>query len=251
MKKLLAALSFFTRLPFWRLADIPSDKYRQVVDLWPAAGWVTGGFTALAIYMASHVLPMPAAVTLAFICRAFITGGLHEDGFADFFDGFGGGTDRERILMIMKDSHIGTYGVMSLILYYLLSVSLLSSLPAWLCCLIVLAADPWCKFCGSFIINLLPYARKASEAKNKLIYNRMTPLSFVICLVLGILPALLLPPVYLLSLIIPMAMSLLLIALMKRKLNGYTGDCCGATDLLCELGFYISSAIIFNQTVTP
>lgn len=63
------------------------------------------------------------------ITRLLITGCLHEDGLADFFDGFGGGTSRERILAIMKDSHIGSYGVIGLIFYFGLFYLLVSSLP--------------------------------------------------------------------------------------------------------------------------
>jgi adenosylcobinamide-GDP ribazoletransferase len=76
---------------------------------------------AATIYFGSMVLPYPVVIVLAIVVRLFITGALHEDGLADFLDGFGGGgSDRERILAIMKDSHIGTYGVLGLVVYELL-----------------------------------------------------------------------------------------------------------------------------------
>lgn len=87
--------------------------------------------------------PIPVAVLLAFCARLFLTGALHEDGLADFFDGFGGGRDREGILRIMKDSHIGSYGVLGLILYYLLAFSLLVSLPVPLIPWVLWVADPF------------------------------------------------------------------------------------------------------------
>lgn len=244
MKKLLAAIGFFTRIPVWRLVDIPAEKYKRVVDLWPAAGWLTGGITALALCGALCIMPPFAAVTAAFAVRLLLTGALHEDGLADFFDGTGGGTDRNRVLEIMKDSRIGSYGVIGLIIYFLMLISCVASLPSAVAPLVVLAADPWSKFCASSLINTLPYARRAEEAKNKLVYDRMGVWQFLLCFLFGILPALLLPPTYLFSLILPAVIALLMILYLRYKIGGYTGDCCGASALLCELAFYLSATII-------
>ena len=114
MLRILAAFIFFTRLPFWRLAEVPSEYFKNVVSRWALVGWLTAGLSVIVLYTASLILPASVAVLLAIVTRLLITGCLHEDGLADFFDGFGGGTSRERILSIMKDSHIGSYGVDSL-----------------------------------------------------------------------------------------------------------------------------------------
>ena len=109
--RIWASLIFFTRLPFWRLHQPPKECYSRVVEHWPLVGWLTGGVMAATLYFGSMVLPYTVAVLLAIAARLLLTGALHEDGLADFFDGFGGGgNDRQRILDIMKDSHIGTYG---------------------------------------------------------------------------------------------------------------------------------------------
>ena len=116
--RIWASLIFFTRLPFWRLHQPPRECYSRVVEHWPLVGWLTAGVMAATLYFGSMVMPYPVAVLLAIAARLLLTGALHEDGLADFFDGFGGGgNDRQRILDIMKDSHIGTYGVLGLILY--------------------------------------------------------------------------------------------------------------------------------------
>ena len=101
---------------------------------------------------------------LALIARLIVTGCLHEDGLADFFDGFGGGTTRERTLAIMKDSHIGSYGVIGLICYFLLLLQL-HHLPLGLLCILVLCGDCWSKFCASQIVNYLPMPGKRKTAK--------------------------------------------------------------------------------------
>ena len=123
--RIWASLIFFTRLPFWRLHQPPKECYQSVVEHWPLVGWLTGGVMAATLYFSSMVLPYTVAVILAIAARLLLTGALHEDGLADFFDGFGGGgNDRQRILDIMKDSHIGTYGVLGLILYLTTGISL-------------------------------------------------------------------------------------------------------------------------------
>ena len=117
---ILAAFIFFTRLPFWRIREVPAECFKHVVPYWPLSGWLTGGIMAGVLWLSAQILPFSVAVLLALAARLLITGALHEDGLADFFDGFGGGTNRERILSIMKDSHIGSYGVIGLIFYFLL-----------------------------------------------------------------------------------------------------------------------------------
>ena len=112
-----AALIFFTRLPFWRIYQPPKDAYQYVVEFWPLAGWLTGGVMAGVLFLSAMVFRYEIAIILAIISRLLLTGALHEDGLADFIDGFGGGHNRQRILDIMKDSHIGTYGVLALIVY--------------------------------------------------------------------------------------------------------------------------------------
>lgn len=249
MKTLLASLSMFTRLPFWRLATIPRECYERVVPLWPLAGWLTGGVMAGVLWLSSMVLPLHVCVVLALIARVLLTGGLHEDGFADFCDGFGGGTTRERTLLIMKDSHIGTYGVLGLVLYYLLTYNLLLSLLAfgnaslWL----VVAADAFSKFCSSHIINILPYARKSEDAKIQLVYKRMTKREAIVGCILGIAPCVavgLMYPVVLTSLLCACGGAVLacccMVLLMYRRLRGYTGDCCGATFIIAEAAFYLA-----------
>ena len=246
---ILAAFIFFTRLPFWRIREVPAECFKHVVPYWPLSGWLTGGIMAGVLWSAAQVLPFTVAVLLALTSRLLITGALHEDGLADFFDGFGGGTSRERILAIMKDSHIGSYGVIGLIFYFGLFYLLVSSLPIELAGCAILAGDPLCKGVSSMIINRLPYARKEEEAKNKTVYSRMTSREYVFSIICAFLPLLWLPqPVYLLAGIFPVITWYFLTSFMKRKIQGYTGDCCGATFLLCELSFYMGFVIIY-QTI--
>ena len=240
---LLAAFIFFTRLPFWRLKEVPSECFKHVVPYWPWVGWLTGGIMVIVLWTCAQFMPISLAWILAIITRLFATGCLHEDGLADFFDGFGGGTTRERTLAIMKDSHIGTYGVISLIIYFSLMLEM-HHLPLPLLCTLIICGDCWGKLCASQLINFLPYARKEEDSKAKVIYNRMSSKELFICIMGGTLPLWLLPLSLWGALVAPCLILAFLILLMKRRLQGYTGDCCGATFLMCEMAFYLSALIL-------
>ena len=238
-----AALIFFTRLPWWRIYQPPQASYKAVVEFWPMTGWLTGGAMAATLFLGSMVLPWPVAVIAAIAVRLVITGALHEDGLADFMDGFGGGGDRARILAIMKDSHIGTYGVLGLILYMMLLWTTLYSLPPTVAALTVLAADPFSKMVASQLINMLPYARREEEAKNRTIYRKPSLAAGLSLTVQGLLPMALMIGMtgisWYLVIALPALVMYFLYLLMLRKIQGYTGDCCGAVCLLVELAVYL------------
>ena len=242
MKRLIAALSFFTRIPFWRLSSLESRHYENIVPMWPVAGILTGVVMSCTFYMTSLVLPNTVAIVIAMISRILMTGGLHEDGFADFCDGFGGGStglpdkDRERTLSIMKDSFIGTYGVLGLIFYCLLLWNILFSLsdllPLWKMMICMIVVDVFSKFMSSMIVYFLPYARDAENAKNKIVYNKGSRPYIAMLLSVITLNA---PVLF------------LLFRWMKNRIGGYTGDCCGATFLLMELYNYLILLIICER----
>ena len=130
MRSFLAAIMMFTRLPLWRFVQVDKKYYSNVLLYWPLVGFITGFTTWAILYIVSTIgwADLPACI-LAIAARLLLTGALHEDGLADFFDGFGGGINKEKILAIMKDSHIGSYGTIGLIVYFFLYASFLYSLP--------------------------------------------------------------------------------------------------------------------------
>ena len=206
---------------------------------------------AATLWVGSMYLPYIIAVLLAIVVRLLVTGALHEDGLADFLDGFGGGGhDRERILTIMKDSHIGTYGVLGLIIYELLLVATLYSLPPTLAALTILAADPYAKMVTAQLITMMPYARKEEEAKNKTVYRKMQWPAGISLAIQGLLPM----GLYLwytglpweLVIFIPCLVMYFLYLLIWNRLRGYTGDCCGAVCLLVELTVMLVVCCLHN-----
>ena len=254
---LWAALIFFTRLPFWRVYQPPKESYRAVVEFWPLTGWLTGGVMAAILYFGSAIFPYALVVALAIMARLLITGALHEDGLADFCDGFGGGTDRERILAIMKDSRIGTYGVLGLTLYFVLLFLALYHLPPATAALTVLAADPFSKMLAGQVVQMMPYARTEAEAKNKVVYRKVSIAGSIALAFQGLLPILpllfftdVLSAQWHLVVFIPCLVMYFIYLKIWTKLRGYTGDCCGAMFLLVELSVYLTvCAIVYRSTL--
>lgn len=245
-----ASLIFFTRLPFWRLHQPRRESYSAVVEFWPLTGWLIGGVMAVTLYFGSLHLPYLVDVLLAIVVRLLVTGALHEDGLADFLDGFGGGgNDRQRILDIMKDSHIGTYGVIGLILYHLLLAAALYSMTPTMAALTILAATPFARMVTAQFVLMMPYARNEESAKNRTVYRKFSTIAGISLAIQGLLPLGLVvyssqfavhsSQIYML-IFVPCIVMYFLYLLIWNKLRGYTGDCLGAVCLLVELTVYLT-----------
>ena len=112
--KFLGALGFLTRIrvPNRALA-LPLNS---TAHYFPTVGLVVGGISALTFLACNQFLPVPISVWLSMIATILVTGGFHEDGLADVADGLGGSYDRERALTIMKDSRVGAFGAIAVVL---------------------------------------------------------------------------------------------------------------------------------------
>lgn len=108
------ALQFFTRIPVPAWVGYSPLWLQQSSRYFTAVGWVVGSVSALVYFAAAQVWPQLIAVVLACIASIWLTGAFHEDGFADVCDGFGGGSNAQQVLEIMKDSRIGAYGTIGI-----------------------------------------------------------------------------------------------------------------------------------------
>lgn len=205
---------------------------------------------AICYWAGSSLFGPLIGILFAIISRLLLTGCMHEDGLADFFDGFGGGHSRDQILTIMKDSHIGTFGVVSLFCYFATLIAMWYKLaenisPTWF----LAALDPLGRTCSAAITLSLPYARDEDGSKAKVVYQSLHWHRILISFGGGILPILLLSIFtdfrFLLSLPVGAIVTALIARLMIKRIGGYTGDCCGAIFLLSEL-----AALMFSSSIT-
>lgn len=258
---LIAALSLFTRLPFWRLRELTKADYEDALSWWPVAGLVTATTLSGSFYLYSLVLPsVGAALALALGTRLLLTGAFHEDGLGDFFDGFGGGRERSQILAIMKDSHVGSYAVLGLLLYYLTYWALGTSLPAGWLPAVLFASDITGKVTSLLQVQFLPYARREEDSKIGVTYRKARPLAIYAALAIFLtaqwwaLRPIEATPIggsklthfVPLSIFLPILVGGGLIAYLRKRIGGYTGDTCGALCLLSELATLMGFAILYR-----
>lgn len=238
------ALQFFTRLPIPRWVGFAPDWLRHASRYFPAVGIVVGMVTAAVYAAAVFMLPQAVAVLLSTAAGIYLTGALHEDGFADMCDGFGGGHTPERTLEIMQDSRIGAYGAIGIGLLLALKFVTLSSLPAWPAAAALLAAHPLSRLASAALIWRLSYIK--AEGKAKPLAQQMSAPEFGIGAIAVLLPLAALGLAGALSwqamtagALAAALAALWLAAMFVRRLGGYTGDCLGAVQQVAEAAFYL------------
>ncbi|PZO19808.1 MAG: adenosylcobinamide-GDP ribazoletransferase [Burkholderiales bacterium] len=252
----LLALQFFTRIPVTgRLADwvgFSPAMLRASAAHFPGVGWIVGALTAAVLWGLLLVLPaVPAAPWVAAVASTvfgvLLTGAFHEDGLADLADGLGGSMDRTRALEIMKDSRIGSYGAIALVLAVLAKVALLALLAqvdAWLAVVALFAAHVTSRTVPLFVIRTLAHVGDTPQSKSKPLAESIGNAglaagllwwALAMALVVWLLPA------------APWAQAVLgaliglgwMWRLLQRRLQGFTGDGLGATQQVSEVLFYL------------
>lgn len=251
MRLFYTALMFYTRLPVPKHIDHSADALNRATVYFPLIGWIVGGI-GVGTYWLGTVLFPPAYLPVLFsmVATVWATGAFHEDGFADVCDGFGGGWNKTQILTIMKDSRLGTYGTIGLglllaVKFFALQAMLGVEAFGWAVALKYISAHSLSRLTAATVIGALPYAREDLESKAKPIAQGITSGQLTIAALLGLLPLLALVGytglwIYL-TFLIPLALvRWRLIGFFRKWLDGYTGDCLGATQQLTEVVVYLS-----------
>lgn len=242
----LIAVQFFTRIPIPGWVGFQPEWLSQASRWFPAVGTVVGALSALVFVGAAAWLPVKVAVLLAMAAGIVITGSFHEDGLADSADALGGHAPKAQALTIMKDSRIGTYGAVALLMAVLLRAETLASFTTETIGLLLIAGHTVSRGWSVLPIAFMTYVRDDDSARAKPIADSIDGAGRVIALitVLAVLAAV--------GAIAPAMIGALLagtlaggvIALwwfrvLRRRLGGYTGDTLGATQQLSETAFYL------------
>ncbi|MCH8622107.1 adenosylcobinamide-GDP ribazoletransferase [Undibacterium sp. TS12] len=244
LRLFLIALQFFTRIPIPRWVGFDAAWLRQSSRYFPSVGWVVGAVCAAVYAGAGLIWPHAVAVVLSTIAGILLTGAFHEDGFADVCDGFGGGMTAERVLEIMKDSRVGAYGAIGIVLMLGLKLALLTSLPAHLIVIALLLAHTFSRLASCSLIWCMQYARH--EGKAKPLAQEMSNGEFLFACLSVIVPAAVIwhyHPVALQTLLLTLLLTMMLTwrmaAMFARRIGGFTGDCLGATQQVAEVAIYL------------
>jgi adenosylcobinamide-GDP ribazoletransferase len=239
-----AAAAFLTRLPVPQ-GDAPPNLARAY-RAFPLVGAVIGAaIGAVDLLLLRIGLPAIPAAALALGAGALLTGALHDDGLADVADGFGGGRDKAAKLEVMRDSRLGTYGVLVLVTAFVAKVGALSVLPRGDVILALIATHALARAPLAVLAATMPYAREGLAAS----VGRPDPsTAFAASLVAAAIAFLALPASMAMTAIIVIAASATCFAVLaQRQIGGQTGDVLGAAEQVCEVAVLLTLAARFAQ----
>jgi adenosylcobinamide-GDP ribazoletransferase len=270
----LLAVQFFTRIPVTgRLAKwvgFSPAMLRASAAHFPGVGWLVGGLVAAFTALLSEGLPDTAysplvAAALGTAFGVLITGAFHEDGLADVADGLGGTQERDRALIIMKDSHVGAFGAISVVLVLLTKVSLLAllgSISSVVLCSALFLGHVVSRTWPLLLIHLMPHVGDAVGSKSKPLADQISKASLLAAFIWLVMALVVLVcaligfdliaidddwKVLAVALSAALASSGVAFLVMWRwfwmRLQGFTGDCLGTTQQVCEVAFYLGLAL--------
>lgn len=237
------AMTFLTRIPVGWVHGMEVGDLSRAAWSFPIIGIVVGALGGAALYGAAAMDLHPLACAFVGLAvMALVTGGLHEDGLADVADGFGGGGDKTRILEIMRDSRIGSFGVLALVFGIGIRAAALSGVPgpglAWIT---LIAAAVFSRAALPLIMAMMPAARSDGLSKGAGCPSKSGAL---IALGMGVIALFALMPAKLVFVSIMVAIPLagLIVLWAYRRLGGQTGDVLGAVQQTTEMSVIIAAA---------
>jgi adenosylcobinamide-GDP ribazoletransferase len=240
---LCCGVQFLTRLPVSARLEWPAGGIGRVARYFPLVGQLVGAICAAVLLLAAQFWSGFIAAVLALLAGALLTGALHEDGLADTADGLAGGRDAAQRLAIMKDSRVGSYGVLALGFCTLLKLGSLAALPPWGAAVALLAAHGVARAAAVLVMRVLPYAGDPASAK--IAFKQMPPTrgEALLAVVLASWPLLLLSGTQVgLGLAFCAVLTLAVAYVAQRLIGGQRGDVLGAVEQLCEVGFLLGCA---------
>jgi len=258
MKKQLdiffTALMFYTRIPCPKNITHDPTYLNKATRYFPLVGWIVGGIGALVFTLSYKVFSLELAILFSLLANILTTGAFHEDGFADVCDGFGGGWTKEKILKIMKDSAIGAYGAIGLILLFAIKFFAIFQFLDWakdspfvgiseVSFLFFIVVHSLSRLTAISIIFTTDYVREDELSKSKPIAKQNTWKEILGAFVFGFAPLVYLAFMdwkFILILIPLIFLRFFAIRYFKKWIGGYTGDCLGAVQQLAEVVIYLS-----------
>ncbi|MFT2011098.1 adenosylcobinamide-GDP ribazoletransferase [Pontibacter sp. 13R65] len=253
------ALTYYTRIPCPGWVGYQESYLHQATRYFPLVGWIVGLVAGLLYLAGTYLFGAELGILLSMAGSILLTGALHEDGFADACDGFGGGWTKERILEIMKDSRVGTYGVVGLILilgFKFFSLQQLvsnNSIQPITPLLLFITAHALSRFVASTFIFTHTYVRLSEDSKAKPVALGVENDNLGIAAALAFIPLLALTyfagkPLLAIVLIPLYLIKLYMGRYFTKWIGGYTGDSLGAAQQICEIIIYLTFIVLWKFT---
>lgn len=243
----LGAVRFFTRIPVSDRIPHSDALLNHAARYFPAVGLLVGLVSAIVFGISLLVLPKSISVLVAMAASIYLTGAFHEDGLTDMTDGLGGGWEKHRILEIMKDSRVGSYGVIAIFLALALKYACLDEAPtAWVPILLI-TGHAFSRYCSVLIMSGMHYVREDALSKAKPLATQLSGKALTVATLFGLLPLLWLPlNTMLIGIVFALIATIWLGRKLQKWLGGYTGDCLGAAQQLSEVAFYLGALTVLR-----
>jgi adenosylcobinamide-GDP ribazoletransferase len=239
LEALRAAVMFFTRLPLPMTRAWDPESLQRAAAYFPLVGWLVGGVAAAVWWLSIRLFPPVLASGLSLAATLLLTGALHEDGFADVCDGFGGGYTKERVLEIMRDSRVGAFGAIGVVVIIGLKWMTVAALSLPLAPLVLIAGHALSRGASATVMTVLSYVRE-EEGKAKPLATELRGSRLLAALFFSLAPLALLPSRLGWSVIVVAIVRTAMVRWFRRRIGGYTGDCLGATQQVSEVAFYLT-----------
>ena len=241
------AVMFFTQIPCPTFTDHDPEYLNRSSKYFTLIGILIGALCGLSFWLAVQVFSPTISIILSFVVSMLLTGAFHEDGLADVCDGFGGGWTKLKILDIMKDSRVGTFGLVGLGLTLALKFVALSEIPINMMVAALISGHAISRLTSVSLIYTDEYAREDLLSKAKPLATKMSNVDYFVAVLFGLFPLLLLKNFWVFLVIIPLVLVKLYFSkYFKKWIGGYTGDCLGAVQQIAEVIYYLSLILIFK-----
>lgn len=240
------AWQFLTIIPLLKLTEVTPTDLARSMAFYPVVGLLLGGMLWVSWKGLEIVFPMPVVDIILIALLIVLTGGIHLDGLADTIDGLWGGKDREQALRIMRDEHIGSYGVIALIVALVAKYLALTQLPQGLKGHVLLSMPVLGRGAMVLVSYFSEYARNGPGLARPFLENlrwRETAWASLTVVLIVLLTLGVQGLVYLGMLGLVLFLS---VWYFKKKIGGVTGDCIGAVGELVELAFLLSVLALSN-----
>lgn len=245
------ALMFFTRIPVPFKIPYSNEIMNRSQKYFPWVGLLVGIVNAVVLYFSFQLFNLEIAIVLMIAASVLLTGAFHEDGFTDVCDSFGGGYGKEKILTIMKDSRVGAYGAIGIVLLLalkFLSIKTLGETDLIKTLSIIVVAHSASRFIAGTMIYTHRYVTDIDVSKSKPLANKaLDGKALVMSAISVVLPMLIIRDWRLIpAFIIAYLGKIYLGWYFKKHIGGYTGDCLGTVQQVCEVLFYLGMIIVWK-----
>ena len=252
LRLIITSIQFFTRIPV-NTKRLPSpDDINDCMRYFSLLGYIIALVFLVMLWAVGQVLPYHLAIIIAMLCTIITTGAFHEDGLIDFFDSFGS-PNPKKALEIMKDSRVGAFGTIAIFSALLLKTALLvelldttkntfhikpdfTNLKLIYFSVIIFLSQSLSRAMASSMTLVLPYIENDASSKSKHAVAKKSFFNIGFSLVLGLIPLYFLSLRHIFILVFAeLTAFVVFFTILKRKFNGYNGDCLGAAQQLFEL----------------